>query len=328
MWHKYPTTAPVWHNYFDPSTIVDALLACDFTDWVHTVPQNCSITSSIHSQDTWGSKYVDCKGKSQSPLHLRFLQSTYKQMESISFFNYDDDISLDVTIMGDNLAVYGGPLHVEYTFVQGVLHFGTGSGQGAEHHIDEQSNVAELQLIHYTETNIPIKCFKDANGLLVLVILFKEAEKNNSALSAFMTAVSELHGLSDTSPRTTLKFPMSNFMPSTTENYYIYSGSLTFPPCTERVINVVLGRSVDIGKEQLMELRKLKWQLKTPQSCRDGPVAGNIRKLIQPATGAESRTVYRNFRFMTRQGAPRSAPPPATLVALISAQMLVSAAVF
>ncbi|KAH9376574.1 hypothetical protein HPB48_002527 [Haemaphysalis longicornis] len=293
--------------------------------------------------DTWGSKYVDCKGKSQSPLHLRFLQSTYKQMESISFFNYDDDISLDVTIMGDNLAVYGGPLHVEYTFVQGVLHFGTGSGQGAEHHIDEQSNVAELQLIHYTETNIPIKCFKDANGLLVLVILFKEAEKNNSALSAFMTAVSELHGLSDTSPRTTLKFPMSNFMPSTTENYYIYSGSLTFPPCTERVINVVLGRSVDIGKEQVHthtphshahEGTRPDGAAQTQVAAEDTAVVPrrtrrwNIRKLIQPATGAESRTVYRNFRFMTRQGAPRSSPTPATLVALISAQLLVFSAGF
>lgn len=282
------------------------------------------------AQETWSVKYPDCKGKSQSPLHLRFLQSTYKDMPPINFFNYDTEMALNVEVRGANLmvfpnnsrvAVYGGPLLVEYTFIQGVLHFGTGSGQGAEHHIDEQNNVAELQLIHYTETNIAVNCLKEINGLLALVILFKETEINNTDLTGFMKAVRELHtpSVNGSSPKESAsvsKFFMSFFTPSSTENYYLYSGSLTFPPCTERVINVVLSRSVHIGKDQLAELRKLKWRLLT-QPCTSATVAGNVRRIPTGTTGAETRAVYRNFRFMTRMGATRTAHAAPTTAALV-----------
>ncbi|XP_077508355.1 carbonic anhydrase 1-like [Amblyomma americanum] len=322
--------SPHNHNYFEPTAIVESLRECHVTDWVYSVPSNCSISSSIHTQETWSAKYPDCKGKSQSPLHLRFLQSTYKNMAPINFFNYDTEMVLNVEVRGANLmvfpnhsrvAVYGGPLLVEYTFIQGVLHFGTGSGQGAEHHIDEQNNVAELQLIHYTETNIAVNCLKEINGLLALVILFRETETNNSDLAGFMKAVRELHapGANGTSPKETAavsKFFMSFFTPSSTENYYLYSGSLTFPPCTERVINVVLSRSVHIGKDQLAELRKLKWRLLT-QPCSSATVAGNVRKLVPSTTGAETRAVYRNFRFMTRMGATRTAHAAPSVAALV-----------
>ncbi|KAK8783906.1 hypothetical protein V5799_009733 [Amblyomma americanum] len=198
------------------------------------------------------------------------------------------------------VAVYGGPLLVEYTFIQGVLHFGTGSGQGAEHHIDEQNNVAE------------------------------ETETNNSDLAGFMKAVRELHapGANGTSPKETAavsKFFMSFFTPSSTENYYLYSGSLTFPPCTERVINVVLSRSVHIGKDQLAELRKLKWRLLT-QPCSSATVAGNVRKLVPSTTGAETRAVYRNFRFMTRMGATRTAHAAPSVAALVVISVTLSVA--
>ncbi|XP_054934217.1 carbonic anhydrase 2-like [Dermacentor andersoni] len=331
--------APDNHNYFEPSTIVASLRKCDVDDWVYSVPSNCSISSSIHAQETWPTKYPDCKGKSQSPLHLRFLQSTYKDMPPINFFNYDTEMVLTVEVKGANLfvsptnsrvAVYGGPLLVEYTFVLGVFHFGTGSGQGAEHHIDEQNNAAELQLIHYTETNIDIDCLKEVNGLLALVILFKETENNNTVLSGFMKAVRELHvpGTNETSPKASSavpKFFMSYFTPASTENYYLYSGSLTFPPCTERVINVVLSRSVEIGKDQLAELRKLKWRFQT-QPCSSATVAGNVRKLVASTTGAETRAVYRNFRFMTRQGATAPAAPSAVALAVIAVLLAAEAA--
>ncbi|XP_070390424.1 carbonic anhydrase 2-like isoform X1 [Dermacentor albipictus] len=277
--------APDNHNYFEPSTIVASLRKCDVDDWVYSVPSNCSISSSIHV-------FV-------SPTNSR-------------------------------VAVYGGPLLVEYTFVLGVFHFGTGSGQGAEHHIDEQNNAAELQLIHYTETNIDIDCLKEVNGLLALVILFKETENNNTALSGFLKAVRELHvpGTNETSPKASSavpKFFMSYFTPASTENYYLYSGSLTFPPCTERVINVVLSRSVEIGKDQLAELRKLKWRFQT-QPCSSATVAGNVRKLVASTTGAETRAVYRNFRFMTRQGAAAPAAPSAVALAVVAVLLAAEAA--
>ncbi|XP_049520853.1 carbonic anhydrase 6-like [Dermacentor silvarum] len=186
-----------------------------------------------------------------------------------------------------------------------------------------------LQLIHYTETNIDINCLKEVNGLLALVILFKETENNNTALTGFMKAVRELHVPgNDTPPKDSAavaRFFMSYFTPASTENYYLYSGSLTFPPCTERVINVVLSRSVEIGKDQLVELRKLKWRFQH-QPCSSATVAGNVRKLVASATGAETRAVYRNFRFMTRQGATVHAAPSAVALVAIAVLLVAEAA--
>ncbi|XP_075743789.1 carbonic anhydrase 2-like [Rhipicephalus microplus] len=188
-----PTIGLPAQHHHHCATSAQSLRKCDVSDWVYSVPSNCSISSSIHkswllfhctrvlganrtlsakvyfqlfarglsdssthwlaAQETWSTKYPDCKGKSQSPLHLRFLQSTYKDMPPINFFNYDTEMILNVEIRGANLlvspnnsrvAVYGGPLLVEYTFVLGVLHFGTGSGQGAEHNIDDRVNAAEV----------------------------------------------------------------------------------------------------------------------------------------------------------------------------------------
>ncbi|CAN7986254.1 unnamed protein product, partial [Ixodes hexagonus] len=254
----------------------------------------------------WASHFKTCGGTQQSPFPLRFLQSVFKPMEPMHFFNYDSDMTLDVEIMGANLfifpnasrlAVFGGPLAGEYTFIMGAFHFGLNMSNGAEHKTDETDYAAELQLIHYTETDNPINCLKEVNGLLSLVVLFKEIPENNTELDSFISAVLELQGPARLSSTTRSRFYLSSFMPSTTTDFYLYSGSITFPPCTERVMTVVFERYVEIGKQQLDKLRLLKMRLGSA-TCQ-GLIAGNIRKLSEKM-GAE-RTVYRSFRFMPSQ---------------------------
>lgn len=301
------------HNWSNVSGIVDSLRNCGMDEWgyVSKLPTDCT-PSGILTPDTWGTTYRACSGANQSPVKLRFLQSVYKKMDPMHFFNYDYEMGLDIEIIGTNLvlfpnasrlAVFGGPLKVEYTFVMAVLHFGTSESNGAEHDIDSEAYAAELQLIHYTETNIGINCFRGANGLLALVILFKQAANNNTDLDDFMTAVAEL--AKDGSKGTTRQsFYLSAFMPASTINFYLYSGSLSFPPCTERLINVVFQRSVEIGRAQLEVLRSLKGRLKNVQ-CKV-PLAGNTRKPSESG-GASSLSIYRSFRFVPSRQAARTA---------------------
>ncbi|KAK8759139.1 hypothetical protein V5799_003237 [Amblyomma americanum] len=91
-------------------------------------------------------------------------------------------------------------------------------------------------------------CLQEANGLLVLVILLEEVEDNNQELVPFLYALQELSAQHGT--RTISEFLVASLVPRSTVEYYIYPGSLTFPPCTERVINVVFQRTVPIGRKQ------------------------------------------------------------------------------
>ncbi|XP_075539696.1 uncharacterized protein LOC142574521 [Dermacentor variabilis] len=77
---------------------------------------------------------------------------------------------------GLDLGVFGGPLQVQYSFFMGTIHFGQGRDSGSEHLIEKQGYAAEVQLIHSTELTSDNDCLKEANGLLVLVILFELEE--------------------------------------------------------------------------------------------------------------------------------------------------------
>ncbi|KAM7311709.1 hypothetical protein ISCGN_008616 [Ixodes scapularis] len=125
----------------------------------------------------------------------------------------------------------------------------------------------------------------------------KETPENNTELDSFISAVVELHGPARRPKATRSKFYLSSFMPRTTTDFYLYSGSITFPPCTERVMTVVFESSVDIGKQQLDKMRLLKTRLGS-ENCQ-GLIAGNIRKLSEKQDA--SKTVYRSFRFMPSQ---------------------------
>ncbi|XP_064487785.1 carbonic anhydrase 1-like isoform X2 [Ornithodoros turicata] len=278
-------------------------------------------TRTEPAPDTWPATFPLCGGSMQSPVELRFLQSVYKPMSPMHFFNYDYEMALDVQIIGTNLllfpnssrlAVFGGPLKVEYTFVMGAFHFGKGEFDGSEHKIDSTGYAAELQLIHYTETNIGINCFKGVNGLLALAILFKQVPANNSELDEFISNIPQVRASAD-KPTTIPNFYLSSFMPQSTINFYLYSGSLTFPPCTERLITVVFERAVSIGKSQLEALRTLKGQLKHARCKLD--IAGNTR--IAPARGS-ARPIYRSFRFIPSQRATTtSCPTSLTMLACL-----------
>ncbi|XP_064487788.1 carbonic anhydrase 1-like isoform X5 [Ornithodoros turicata] len=188
--HACTRTEPAEHekftntySMFSVSNVVESLRSCGMDEWGYTssFPADCT-SSTVSTPDTWPATFPLCGGSMQSPVELRFLQSVYKPMSPMHFFNYDYEMALDVQIIGTNLllfpnssrlAVFGGPLKVEYTFVMGAFHFGKGEFDGSEHKIDSTGYAAELQLIHYTETNIGINCFKGVNGLLALAILFK-----------------------------------------------------------------------------------------------------------------------------------------------------------
>nr|XP_037271543.1 carbonic anhydrase-related protein-like [Rhipicephalus microplus] len=233
----------------------------------------------------WHRRYPSCGGSQQSPISVLFAQSEYKYFDPIQFLNYDSYLQIDIE-------------RVQYSFFMGTIHFGKDSQSGSEHFIENQGFAAEVQLIHTTELLNENDCLKEANGLLVLVILFEEKNDDNEDLVPFLDAMQELHD-SARNQHKSIEFLMSSLMPDDTLEYYIYPGSLSFPPCTERTINVVFQRTVPIGQKQLEELRKLRWRLGDDASC-SGLLAGNVRPITDGRGGVKStRTIFRSFLSFT-----------------------------
>ncbi|KAL1471705.1 hypothetical protein MTO96_023535 [Rhipicephalus appendiculatus] len=180
----------------------------------------------------------------------------------------------------------------------GTIHFGKDGHSGSEHLIENQGYAAEVQLIHTTEMLSENDCLKEANGLLVLVILFEEKNDDNEDLAPFLDAMQELQD-NARNLHTSTNFLMSSLIPEDTLEYYIYPGSLSFPPCTERTINVVFQRTIPIGQKQLEELRKLRWRLGDDASC-SGLLAGNVRPITDSRDTVKStRTIFRSFFSFT-----------------------------
>ncbi|XP_075743783.1 carbonic anhydrase 2 [Rhipicephalus microplus] len=266
----------------------------------------CTNEKFIH-YTAWHRRYPSCGGSQQSPISVLFAQSEYKYFDPIQFLNYDSYLQIDIEMVGTtlffypfgvDLGVFGGPLQVQYSFFMGTIHFGKDSQSGSEHFIENQGFAAEVQLIHTTELLNENDCLKEANGLLVLVILFEEKNDDNEDLVPFLDVMQELHD-SARNQHKSIEFLMSSLMPDDTLEYYIYPGSLSFPPCTERTINVVFQRTVPIGQKQLEELRKLRWRLGDDASC-SGLLAGNVRPITDGRGGVKStRTIFRSFLSFT-----------------------------
>ncbi|XP_049271024.1 carbonic anhydrase 7 [Rhipicephalus sanguineus] len=316
---QHSRIADVYH-WYTSEKFIQAYRRCRVENWSYETLPLCLKydTTDILNYTAWHRRYPSCGGSQQSPILVLFAQSEYKYFDPIQFLNYDSYLQIDIEMVGTtrkhpsqlskrhlffypfgvDLGVFGGPLQVQYSFFMGTIHIGKDRHSGSEHFIENQGYAAEVQLIHTTEMLSDNDCLKEANGLLVLVILFEEKNDDNEDLAPLLDAMQELqdnaHNL-----HTSTKFLMSSLIPDDTLEYYIYPGSLSFPPCTERTINVVFQRTVPIGQKQLEELRKLRWRLGGDASCT-GPLAGNVRPITDGRGGVKStRTIFRSFFSFT-----------------------------
>ncbi|XP_075743970.1 carbonic anhydrase 12-like [Rhipicephalus microplus] len=137
------------------------------------------------------------------------------------------------------------------------------------------------------EKPTPTDCLRRDKGLAIFVILFQKKEASNPFLDILVNATEHMTTRGNT---TETLIPMAFLLPNSTSNYYLYLGSLTFPPCTGKALVVVFDNVVSIGEMQLKKLRNnLYYYFGT---CKNR-VAGNLRKL----QNLGNRIVYRSFKF-------------------------------
>ena len=207
--------------------------------------------------ENWGKEFPTCgKGKSQAPLNIkgpfekvRFsVAPDYKQGQ-LKIVNNGHTIQVNVPV-GSKIRIDGRA----YDLMQFHFH------RPSEEHIDGKPSVMVVHFVH-----------KNLEGeLAVLGVMLREGNENPGIKTLWT------HAPPKEGPEVVpdgVMFNPANLLPREMD-FFHYDGSLTTPPCTEKVKFFILKSQVNISKEQVS----------------DFPFKMNARP-IQPPNG---RPIYSN----------------------------------
>jgi carbonic anhydrase len=207
--------------------------------------------------ENWGKEFATCgKGKSQAPLNIkgpfekvRFsIAPDYKQGQ-LKIVNNGHTIQVNVAT-GSKIRIDGKP----FDLLQFHFH------RPSEEHIDGKPSAMVVHFVH-----------KSPEGeLAVLAVMLREGNEN-PGIKTLWTHAPKAAG-PEVNPDGVM-FNPANLLPKEMD-FFHYDGSLTTPPCTEKVKFYILKTQVNISKEQVT----------------DFPFKMNARP-IQPANG---RPIYTN----------------------------------
>lgn len=249
----------------------------------------------------WGQEWGSCNGAKQSPVLLLPHKSIGITVPPLHFTHFTTPLANPVVYnTGRTLRirssmpkpiVTGGILTEEYVFDHAEFHWGRDDHSGSEHIIDALSYAVEVQLtFRLRMPSARVNCKQLCPPAYVaLSTQFKTVRKRNPLLR---TLISSLSSVTFAFERTDLPLPLRlvAFLPNDTDNYYMYEGSRTVPPCTENVLWIVFRQPNFIGREQVKQLRRL-YAFPEMIPCNRHLVA-NLRPLQEIG---RTRMLYRTF---------------------------------
>jgi len=201
----------------------------------------------------WGEFSKVCAtGKSQSPINIVSDQSTKLNSSYGLTLNASVQTNAKVIDNGHSIKVTpakGGTISFnDETFKLLQFHFHGKS----EHTIDGKRYD---MVAHFVHQNLKTK------QLAVVAVLFEEG-KANPVLDSIINGIDK-----------EIKINPADLLPSNTQHYFHYVGSLTTPPCSENVLWYVLKEPASASKNQIKAFRKYYLDNKRPvQALNDRKV--------------------------------------------------------
>ncbi|CAH1381421.1 unnamed protein product [Tenebrio molitor] len=252
------------------------------------IPNGNSQEWSYTHQDSWPSS---CKGNCQSPIPLdtntavrtffenfHFNRNYYRQHDA-TITNTGHTIEINFLNDGGSQVVSGGGLPTEYILQSFHFHW------GAEHTVNDYRYPLEGHFVHYAKK---YESFENAlnfsDGIAVFSSFYEISEKSNVAFDNLVKSVPEIASNRDQPANLHETINVFDFLPSNTQIFYRYRGSLTTPNCNEVVIWTLFSVPSYLSESQLKELTQI-------YDADDELLECNYRKL-QNLNGRKVLLVY------------------------------------
>jgi carbonic anhydrase len=207
--------------------------------------------------ENWGKEFPTCgRGKSQAPLNIkgpfekvRFsVAPDYKQGQ-LKIVNNGHTIQVNVPV-GSKIRIDGRA----YDLLQFHFH------RPSEEHIDGKP---AAMVVHFVHKNLE-------GELAVLAVMLREGNENPGIKTLWA------HAPPKEGPEVVpdgVMFNPANLLPREMD-FFHYDGSLTTPPCTEKVKFFILKSQVNIGKEQVTDF-PFKMNARPIQAPNGRPIYSN-----------------------------------------------------
>ncbi|XP_025900763.1 carbonic anhydrase 9 [Nothoprocta perdicaria] len=228
----------------------------------------------------WDSRYPDCGGAMQSPININTAETVFSpQLRPIQLAGYSlsskEMLKLKnnghtvVLELPELLAIAGGYAQ-QYKAVQLHLHWGSPSGPGSEHTVDNHRFPAEIHVVHY---NTKYDNFKEAmvhpDGLAVLGAFLQVGPRENPYYQQILEHLYKIEG--EDEEVFVPGFNIAGLLPANLNLYFQYNGSLTTPACYQTVKWTVFNQTVQLSQDQISLL------VTTLRGDDDSPLQNNFR---------------------------------------------------
>ncbi|KAA8590551.1 hypothetical protein FQN60_017395 [Etheostoma spectabile] len=203
-------------------------------------------------------------GERQSPIDIAVRKSVFDSELKPLVTDYDPHTCQQIWNNGysflveyddttDKSTLKGGPLQDRFRLCQFHFHWGESNAWGSEHTVDRRLFPAELHLVHWNSDKYSLfeEAVMEENGLAVIGVFLKVG-KRHEGLQKLVDALPAIR-------HKTLQdwFDPVCLLPSNTDDYWTYNGSLTTPPLTESVTWIIMKQHIEVSHDQLAVFRSL-----------------------------------------------------------------------
>ena len=133
--------------------------------------------------------------------------------------------------------------------------WGPNGRSGSEHTIQNQRFAMEVQAIHYKKGLDDLCQALNCEKVVIVSFLYQDSKLDNVTFNPILNSLSKI-----SCPGNSCRlapFPVSLIIPPFLNNFYMYNGSLTFPPCTENVKWIVQPEPLSIHDKQVNSRSKV-----------------------------------------------------------------------
>ncbi|XP_050399643.1 carbonic anhydrase-related protein isoform X2 [Patella vulgata] len=178
--------------------------------------------------------------------------------------------------------ISGGPLPpgTEYELAEIRFHWGRENNKGSEHTVNKKAFPMEVQLVHWnSEKYSSIEEALGSPSGIAIISLFTQLGREHTGLRVVTDNLEDVLYKGRQKTATSAFNPTCLLPDPQLRDFWAYEGSLTSPPCSEKVAWILFRYPLMLSHSQLEEFRRLRTFPKgeCPKTGEDGVMADNFR---------------------------------------------------